>query len=119
MVKSIKISVKGKKVFINALAYRNMFQQARGLMFSVKKNILFIFKKERYIQLHMWFVFFPIWAFFIDSKGKIVERKFLHPFQIYFARCKARYVLEVPNEDLGNKISVGDTLLWKPASNKL
>ena len=55
-----------------------VFQQARGLMFRRKITetaYIFTLTKPRRIDLHMFFVFFPIDVLFLDEDKKIVEMK--------------------------------------------
>jgi len=87
-----------------------------GLMFSFKpKTIVFDFRKEQKMGLHMLFVFFPIDLLFIDDKMKIVELKerFL-PFTFYNSKAKAKYVVELPSSSIRkSKTSVGDLVMFK------
>ena len=70
--------------------------KARGLMFSRKKDLMFVFDKEKKISLHMFFVFFPIDVLFLDTDKKIVEiKKNFKPFSYYRPKNKARYVIEL------------------------
>ena len=85
------------------------WSQARGLMFSKKKTLLFVFKEERYIAIHNLFVFFPITLIFLDKERKVVEIKSLQPFSFTRARHKAKYVIETPyriNVALNQKIEL-------------
>lgn len=87
--------VKIKPLNLKAQKITSMFGMARGLMFSKKKNILFVFPKEQKVGIHMLFVFFPIITIWLDSKKKIKKVQVMKPF-ISFQEEKARYVLEVP-----------------------
>ncbi|MBD3354504.1 DUF192 domain-containing protein [Candidatus Woesearchaeota archaeon] len=75
--------------------------KARGLMFSKKKNLMFVFDKEQKVPLHNFFVFFSIDVLFLDKDKKIVEiKKDFKPFSYYNPKKKAKYVLEIAvNED--------------------
>ena len=74
----------------------SVFGKARGLMFSRKKNLVFVFDKEQRIGLHMLFVFFPIDVLFLDKDKRIVEiKKNFRPFSFYKSREKAKYVVEI------------------------
>jgi len=68
----------------------SLFSKARGLMFSKKRNLIFDFDEERRISLHMLFVFFPIWA-------------------VYLNKNKAEYILELTEKP---KIEIGDKIDW-------
>ena len=55
---------------------RSQLSKSLGLMFRLKpKTLIFYFKKEKLVPLHMVFVFFPIDIIYLDSKKKIVEMK--------------------------------------------
>lgn len=84
---------------------KNIFSKARGLMFSRKKNLLFVFKDERRRSLHMMFVFFPIDVYFLDKDKRVVEVKRLGPFEFYTSKKKAKYILEISlrKEEFKNK----------------
>jgi len=58
---------------------------------------VFIFNKPRRIDLHMFFVFYPIDVLFLDEKKKIVEiKENFRPFTFYYPNKKASYVIELP-----------------------
>lgn len=80
------------------------WSKALGLMFSLKpKNLLFIFKKEIKIQLHMFFVFFPIDVVLLDKNKKIVELKQdFRPWTFFNSKNKAKYVLELKQRTIKN-----------------
>jgi len=67
----------------------------RGLMFSKKRNLLFVFKKEQEVGIHMLFVFFPIIVVWMDEKKRIKAIKVMKPF-VSLHEERAKYVLEVP-----------------------
>ena len=70
-----------------------------GLMFSRKKNLLFVLGKEQRIPLHNFFVFYPINLVFLDKNKKIIEiKKNFKPFTFYTSKKKASYLLETPFE---------------------
>ncbi|MFH0874540.1 MAG: DUF192 domain-containing protein [archaeon] len=78
---------------------KSLMSKFIGLMFSKKINdeaLIFHFEEPTCVELHMFFVFFPIDVIFLDSNKKVIEIKesFL-PFTIYFPRCCASYVVEV------------------------
>lgn len=89
----------------------NFLSQLKGLMFSRKKTLIFDFKKEKKISLHMLFVFFPINVLFLNNNKEIVEIKKLNPFTFYKSNESSRYIIEIPskwfnkyNVDIGDKI---------------
>ena len=88
--------------------------KAIGLMFSKKsdKSLIFIFKKEKIVPLHMLFVFYPIDVLFLNKEKKIVEIKehFRH-FSFYSPKNKARYVIEMPEGSIGKfNLEISDRL---------
>jgi uncharacterized membrane protein (UPF0127 family) len=59
-------------------------------------------------SIHMFFVFFPIAAIWINQKGKVTSAQLAKPWRPYYASPEpASYVLETGPEFL-DKISVGD-----------
>ena len=91
---------------------RTQWQQARGLMFSFPKTLVFEFHRPRKIGLHMFFVFFPIDVAFLNASREVVDikRRFM-PFTIYTSAEKASYVIETPTGGL-NRTEKGDILHW-------
>ena len=70
-----------------------------GLMFSTnrKKSLVFAFKKEILISLHMFFVFYPIDVLFLNKNKIVVDKKEnFRPFTFYKSVKKAMYVIEMP-----------------------
>jgi len=75
---------------------KSILSKAHGLMFSKKKNLIFIFDEEQRIGLHMFFVFFPIDVLFLDENKKIIEiKENFKPFTFYRSTEKAKYVVEI------------------------
>ena len=75
---------------------RSWLSKAVGLMFSGRKRIVMVFKKEKIVPLHTVFVFFPIQVEFLDARKKIVEKTVMKPFSFYSSKKKARFVVETP-----------------------
>ncbi|MBI3360458.1 MAG: DUF192 domain-containing protein [Chloroflexi bacterium] len=64
--------------------------------------------------IHMFFVFFPIAAIWLDSNGRVVDTRLARPWRpLYVARAPARYVVEAAPALL-EKISVGEELDFAP-----
>ena len=79
---------------------KSLWSKAKGLMFSRKKNLIFVFDNERRRGLHMFFVFFPIDVLFLDKNKKIVEiKKNLKPFTFYKSKKKAKFIVELAEEN--------------------
>lgn len=86
---------KGQVICADLKICKSTWSKARGLMFSRPKNLLFSFKEDRIVPLHMMFVFFPIDVYFLDKEFRIVELKEnFRPFTFYSPKTRARYVLE-------------------------
>ena len=86
-----------------------------GLMFSKKNKelaLVFEFKKEQIIPIHMFFVFFPIDLIFLDKHKKVVELKEdLRPFNFYKPENKAKYIIELNKGTIEKtRASLGDKL---------
>jgi len=109
----IKNATKKSIIAKNAELCRNIFTKSLGLMFSIKpKPLIFIFKKEKIIPLHMLFVFYPIDVLFLNKKRVVVEMKEnLMPFSFYTPKKKARYIIEVPQGTIKKtKTALGDKI---------
>jgi len=87
----------------------------KGLMFAppLKKNqsVLLKFNKEKNIPIHMFFVFFPIDALWIDSNYKIVYiQRDIKPFTSHIdPKTSAIAVLETAQNQTKN-LRIGDKL---------
>ena len=69
-----------------------------GLMFKFPKNdgLLFIFRKEVFVSLHTFFVFFPIDVVYLNQEKKVIKiRKKLIPFTLFIPPVKCKYILEL------------------------
>lgn len=77
--------------------YGSYWKKFRGLMFSKPKNIVFDLGKESRFNsiVHMFFVFFPLDVYWLDSFFNIVDQRRLKPFQIGIPKRKARYIVEI------------------------
>jgi uncharacterized membrane protein (UPF0127 family) len=88
----------------------------RGLQFrrNLKPGEALILVKDKdsiaNTSIHMFFVFFPIAAVWINSKGKVTSAQLAKPWRPYYASPEpAAYVLET-SPDLLDKVSIGDYL---------
>jgi uncharacterized membrane protein (UPF0127 family) len=91
----------------------------RGLQFRRRLNpgeALILVKDNDSIansSIHMFFVFFPIAAIWINKKGKVTSAQLAKPWRPYYASPEpACYVLET-SPDFLNKIAVGDELIFE------
>ena len=109
----IKNATKKSIIAKNAELCRNIFTKSFGLMFSIKpKPLIFIFKKEKIIPLHMLFVFYPIDILFLNKNKAVVEiKESLRPFSFYTPKKKALYIIELPQGTIKKtKTAVGDKI---------
>ncbi len=95
---------------------RSFLCRLRGLMFrsrlSQDEGVLLVEGKASVAAtaIHMFFVFFPIAAIWLDDSFRVVDRKLARPFRpFYAARAPARYVLEAA-PDLLDQVAIGDQL---------
>jgi uncharacterized membrane protein (UPF0127 family) len=97
-------------------------RQALGLMFQKPKIMLFPQRKPLKIPIHMCFVFYPIWAVWLDKEQVVLDMKKAYPFALYIShKGAASYLLEVPCSLVANDnspFSIGDTVKWKNAGEK-
>lgn len=100
----------------NPLVCATIWSKAKGFMFTRKyqQPLLFIFSKEQYVPLHMYFVRFSLDILYINSKQQIVEiKENLKPWQFYHPKQKAMYVVELKQGVVKEKkIDVGDVIEW-------
>lgn len=69
-------------------------------------------------SIHMFFVFFPIAAVWIDDAGQVTSAQLARPWRPYYAsRQAARYVLEA-RPALLERVAEGDRLLFDPERAK-
>ena len=92
---------RSKTLVISAKICSSPISQAQGLMFSKplkNKCLVFEFKKQKTVYLHMLFVFFPIDILLLDKTKKVIElRQNIKPFApLIKSKKKAKYVLELP-----------------------
>ena len=92
----------------------SLFSQARGLMFSKQKSLVFEFEKEKIVSLHMFFVFFPIDVVFLDETLRVVEiKENFKPFSFYIPKNKAKYVLELGSGSVASSgTKIGDVIYY-------
>jgi uncharacterized membrane protein (UPF0127 family) len=88
----------------------------RGLQFrrNLKSGEALILVKDKdsiaNTSIHMFFVFFPIAAIWINSKGKVTSAQLAKPWRPYYASPEpATFVLETSPDFLA-KVSIGDNL---------
>lgn len=78
------------------------------------EGLLFIYNRTSIMDatIHMFFVFFPIAAVWLDDDGVVVDAKLAKPWRPYYAPAKAaRYLIEAPPAVL-DRVQVGDQLVF-------
>ncbi|MDP7180636.1 MAG: DUF192 domain-containing protein [Candidatus Woesearchaeota archaeon] len=104
------------KILVNKLRFCNNFlNKSIGLIFHKKlidKGLVFPYKKDKKVPLHMIFVFFPIDIIYLDKEKKVIEiKENFKPFTFYTPKNKSRYVLELPENTIKKtKTEIGDIL---------
>ena len=65
-------------------------------------------------SIHMFFVFFPIAAVWVNGEGEVTSAQLARPWRPYYASPEpARYVIEAEPELL-EQVAVGDVLDFEP-----
>ena len=98
----------GNKVF-DVSVRRSIFGHFFGMMFSYVGNdgLLFIFDKEKYVGLHMFFVFYNIDIVYIDKDLNVIKiLKNVKPFTPHIKAVKCKYILELK---YCKGVKIGDT----------
>jgi len=94
--RKIAFLMDGKKIEVYANICSGTFSKAMGKMFNFsKKPLLFSFKDERSVDIHMAFVFMPLLVIWLDENMKITKERVMKPF-VSFEGGNAKYVLEIP-----------------------
>jgi uncharacterized membrane protein (UPF0127 family) len=98
---------------------RSFLKQAIGLMFrkSIPESYAMIFEvgREERVDIHTFFVRFPIDLIFLDRDKKVVEvKENMRPWlDMYFPKNKAYYIIELPGGKAGKAgIGLGERLTW-------
>lgn len=104
----------GKVIVGKSRLCKDFFSKSIGLMFSLPKKdfgLIFAFKDERIIGLHMWFVFYPIDVVFLDRQKKVVDiLENFRPFTFASSKTRAMYAVELPAGTVAGKVKPGQKL---------
>jgi uncharacterized membrane protein (UPF0127 family) len=107
---------RGTQVLARVKWCRSFFCRLRGLTFrrSLAPDEGLLLAEGRAsvaaTSIHMFFVFFPIAAIWLDEDFRVVDKKLALPFRpFYAARAPARYVLEAVPPVL-ERVALGDQL---------
>lgn len=110
MVKNI---TKKTTLSSNAIICKSAFSKARGLMLSfAPKTLIFEFRRECLVPLHMCFVLFPIDVIFLDKNKKVVEiKENFRPWTFYTPKAKAIFVIELKQGTVKkSRTGIGDQI---------
>ena len=89
---------------LRGLTFRRSLDDNEGLLLVGKRA------SRADTAIHMFFVFFPIAAIWLDPNGQVVDAKLARPFRpLYVPRSPARDVLE-GSPKLLEHVQIGDTL---------
>ena len=107
---------RGQVVLARVKWCRSFACRLRGLMFCRRlpadEGLLLVESKASIAatSIHMFFVFFPIAAVWLDDSFRVVGKTLARPFRPFYAsRTPARYVLEAVPEVL-DRVDIGDQL---------
>ncbi len=82
----------------NLIYCTSFLSKFRGLMFSKKKNLVFVLNNESISNsiIHTFFVFYKINVFWLDKHKNIVDSRLnINPFSVIIPRKKAKYIVEI------------------------
>ncbi|MBI4447677.1 DUF192 domain-containing protein [Candidatus Woesearchaeota archaeon] len=112
----MKVFVKGKLISSKLKVCDSFFSRAKGLMFASLKDkdgAVLVFDKETFVSIHMFFVFFPLDVFWVDSNFRVVDARFgVKPFSpLVMPKGKAMYVVEarcglVKGANVGSRVKL-------------
>jgi uncharacterized membrane protein (UPF0127 family) len=111
----------GETLVESALWCSSRLCRLRGLQFHRKlrpgEGLILVKDRDSIAgtSIHMFFVFFPIAAIWIDGAGRVTGARLARPWRPYYASPEpARYVLEAAPEVL-ERVQVGDELEFRAA----
>lgn len=110
---------RGERLALRARRCTSFLCRLRGLTFRRRlgenEALLLVGGRESRVEtaIHMFFVFFPIAAVWLNSEGRVVDARLALPFRpLYVPRGVAKDVLEGPPALL-EQVSVGDRLRFE------
>lgn len=92
---TVKEAKSGKTVCNDAIVCSSLWKKARGLMFSRRKNLVFVFPWQSKVSLHMIGVLYPIDVVGLDSKKRVVCSARLRPLQFWRSPGEVSYIIEL------------------------
>jgi uncharacterized membrane protein (UPF0127 family) len=107
---------RGEAVLARVKWCKSFACRLRGLMFRRRlppdEGLLLVENKASIAatSIHMFFVFFPIAAIWLDDAFRVVDKTLARPFRPFYApHAPARYVLEAAPAVL-DRVTIGDQL---------
>ena len=89
---------------LRGLTFRQALGDGEGLLLVGRRE------SRTDTAIHMFFVFFPLAAVWLDRSGRVVDTRLARPFRpLYVPRAPARDVLEGP-PPLLERVEIGDQL---------
>lgn len=108
----------GETVLARARWCQDFWCHFMGLQFRRSlpddEGLLFVFNKQSVAasSIHMFFVFFPIAAVWLDDAQCVVDATLARPWRPAYAPAKpARYLIEA-RPSLLDRVQIGDRLAW-------
>lgn len=112
----VRNETRDKQVLGHVRRCAGFFCRLRGLTFrrclGADEGLLLMGRRESRTDaaIHMFFVFFPIAAIWLDPNGQVVDAQLARPFRpLYVPRAPARDILEGPPALL-EQVRIGDIL---------
>ncbi len=121
-VRVIRQASTGEVVLARARWCQSAWCRGRGLMFrrhlAEDEGLLFVYRRASIggAAIHMFFVFFPIAAVWLDEEGRVISATLARPWRPFYAPgAPARYLIEARPALLG-RVAVGDQLVFSEQS---
>lgn len=99
------INTTSKKILAKTCVFwHHILEHTRGLMFSKQRPTvayIFVFNPAMYCPIHMFFVFYPITAIWLDSNMCVQHVERAKPFQPFIAptnKQKSSYLIEIADD---------------------
>ncbi len=113
----VNLSRSGEKL-ANARWCQSFLCRLRGLTFrrglAPEEGLLLVEQSENRMNttIHMWMVFFPIAAIWLDQDFRVVDMRLAKPWRVYIPQSPAMYVFEASTAVL-DQVALGDKLEWR------
>lgn len=115
---------RGEQLLGRARRCASFLCRLRGLTFrrslAQEEGLLLVGRRESRADttIHMFFVFFPIAAIWLDQSGQVVDAQLARPFRpLYVPRAPARDVLE-GTPALLERVQIGDRIVMRDARQR-